>query len=131
MSIKNITIYGTGLIGSGWATHFLCHGITDVTLYDLSEKALKTAIRRVEESLRFLADEGVISPEKAVSLPSLLRCTTDRKEALAQADLVVENCPENLDLKQAIMQDIEADCPATAIIASSTSGISTSRRRLG
>lgn len=124
MSIQNITIYGAGLIGSGWATHFLCSGITSIALYDLSQDALNTARRRVEDSLHFLAEEKVITHEQAQKLPTLIHCTTDRKEALAQADLIVENCPENLELKQSVMQDIESSCPVTALIASSTSGIS-------
>ncbi len=124
MSIQNITIYGAGLIGSGWASHFLCNGVTGITLYDLAQDALDAAMHRVADSLQFLSEEGVVTPEQAKQLPTLVRCTTDRREALAQADLVLENCPENLELKQSVMQDIEADCPAAAIIASSTSGIS-------
>lgn len=124
MSIQHITIYGTGLIGSGWASHFLCRGILDLILYDLSQDALDTAKSRIASSMRFLAEEKVITPEQAQTLPTRIRYTTDRKAALAQADLVIENCPENLELKQGVMQDIEADCPTTAIIASSTSGIS-------
>lgn len=124
MSIQNITIYGTGLIGSGWASHFLCNGKTAITLYDLSQEALDTAVQRIKDSLQFLAEEKVITSEQAEMLPTLVHCTTEKRTALAQADLILENCPENLELKQNIMQEIEADCPVSAIIASSTSGIS-------
>lgn len=127
MTIKNITIYGAGLIGSGWATHFLCRSTASVTLYDLAPASLADAKQRIVRNLQLLAEKGVITPQQAEELPQPLLFTTDRQEALAGADLILECCPENLELKQKIMPDIEAVCPPEALIASSTSGISATR----
>ena len=124
MQIEKIAIYGAGLIGSGWATHFLCRGITSATLFDLNQGALHQAKKRVESNLAFLAEKQVISEQQARELPQLLGYTIDRGVALDNADLVLESCPEQLELKQQTMLDIESRCPETAIIASSTSGIS-------
>lgn len=125
MQINNIAIYGAGLIGSGWAAHFLSQGITAVTVYDPDEASLERCRQRIDSSLTFLAEQQVLDAETAKKLPEQLLFTTERQVALAGADLILENCPEQLELKQQVMTDIEAECAQTAIIASSTSGIST------
>lgn len=122
--IRRITLYGAGLIGSGWATHLLCCGIPNVALYDLAEDALKKARDRIHHDLSFLVDESVLTAQQRDERLGQLRFTTDRQEALAGTDLVLENCPENLGLKQSVMADIEACCRPDTIISSSTSGIS-------
>lgn len=124
MKIQHVTLYGAGLIGSGWATHLLCCDFPEITLYDVSEDALDRARRRVRADLEFLAGEGVLTEEQLLERMGRLRFTCDREEALARADLIQENCPENLELKQSVMADIEEFCRPDAIIASSTSGIS-------
>lgn len=122
--IRHITLYGAGLIGSGWATHLLCCGVSNVTLYDLGQNQLDHARERIYHDLRLLAEEGVLTTEQIDQRLADLRFTTDRKAALSEADLILENCPENLELKQSVMADIEAFCRPDAIISSSTSGIS-------
>lgn len=124
MEIKRITLYGSGLIGSGWATHLLCCGFPAVTLYDIAQAPLDRARARIKADLAFLTEEGVLTAEEAAERLGRLRFTCDRAEALADADLIQENCPENLELKQSVMADIERYCRPDALIASSTSGIS-------
>ena len=122
--MRHITLYGAGLIGSGWATHLLCCGVPNVTLYDLGQEQLDKARQRIYHDLSFLVEEGVLTAQQRDERLAGLRFTTDRKAALADADLVLENCPENLELKQSVMADIESCCPPDTVIASSTSGIS-------
>lgn len=124
MTIERVTLYGAGLIGCGWATHLLCCGFPNITLYDIDRAALDRAGDRIERDLRFLEEEGVLTARQRESRMKSLRFTIDRREALADADLIQENCPEKLELKQTVMRDIEADCRPDAIIASSTSGMS-------
>lgn len=121
---ERITLYGAGLIGSGWATHLLCCGTADITLYDLGQAQLDAAQQRIRRDLDFLAGEGVLTRDEIQLRLERLRCTTDRHTALTGADLIFENCPENLALKQSVMADIEAHCAPDTIISSSTSGIS-------
>lgn len=122
--IRHITLYGAGLIGSGWATHLLCCGVPNVTLYDLGKEQLDKARERISHDLHFLAEEGVLTTEQIDQRLAGLRFTTDRQAALADADLILESCPESVDLKRSVMTDIEQFCRPDTIIASSTSGIS-------
>lgn len=123
--INHITLYGTGLIGCGWATHLIRCGIPNITLYDLEYAQLEKARERISHDLSFLVEEGILTVSQKDERLSNLHFTTDRAEALHNADLVIENCPENVALKQSVMADIEAHCRSNTIISSSTSGIST------
>lgn len=124
MKLRNVTLYGAGLIGCGWAAHLLCCDFPEITLYDIAESQLDRARERIRSDLEFLAGEGVLTSAEAAARLERLRFTCDREQALADADLVQENCPENLELKQSVMEEIEALCRPDTIIASSTSGMS-------
>ena len=126
MEIKNITIYGAGLIGSGWVTHLLTVDDRKITVYDISEEILNKAKERIFHDLSFLVGEGVLSNEDVKNRINDVTYTTDIEEALKDADIIQENGPENLDVKQGIISDIERHCRADALICSSTSGISIS-----
>ena len=123
MAIKNVTCYGTGLIGSAWITNFLMSGGLDITAYDLEQEKLDTARDAILAQLEFLVDEGIMTREDCRERLASVRFTTDPVEALRNADFVQENGPENLALKQEIISTIEAHCQLDTIIASSTSGL--------
>jgi 3-hydroxybutyryl-CoA dehydrogenase len=48
----------------------------------------------------------------------------DLKEAVANADLIIEAAPENPELKKALFREVDGYAPAHAIIASNTSSVS-------
>ncbi len=126
MEIKNITIYGAGLIGCGWITHLLTVDNRKITVFDISEEILNEAKKRIFHDLSFLVSEGVLSDEDVRKQINDVTFTTSRQEALRYADIIQENGPENMDIKQEIIADIENYCRADALICSSTSGISIS-----
>ena len=126
MEIKNITIYGAGLIGCGWGTQLLTVGNRKITVFDISEEILNEAKKRIFHDLSFLVSEGVLSDEDVRKQINDVTFTTSRQEALRYADIIQENGPENMDIKQEIIADIENYCRADALICSSTSGISIS-----
>ena len=123
MQIQNITLYGAGLIGSGWATHLLCCGKRGVVVYDLAESALDRARERIQNGLNFLVSQDILTKAQADEGYTSLVFTTEADVALKDADLIQESCPENLELKRKVLADIEARCRCDAIICTSTSGI--------
>lgn len=123
MNVDRITLYGAGLIGSGWATHLICCGKRGVTVYDVAEAPLEKAKGRIHKDLDFLVSEGILTQEESDEGFASLIFTTDRAAALKEADLIQESCPEDLDLKRKVLADIEACCRNDAIICTSTSGI--------
>lgn len=123
MTIKNVTCYGTGLIGSAWVTNFLMAGGLNITAYDLDQDKLDAARASILSQLGFLVEEGIMTQEERDARIGSVHFTTDPQEALRDADFIQENGPENLALKQEIIANIEKYCRPDAIIASSTSGL--------
>ena len=120
--MKRVTCFGTGLIGVGWGVDFLKGGC-EVTFYDIDQEKLDAARGGVKSILSFLSFKGLITEEQVQDCLSRAHYTADVAEAVAKAELIQENGPENLELKHEIIKAIEAHCPADAIIASSTSGL--------
>lgn len=122
MEIKNITCFGSGTIGCGWATNFLIKGYP-VVVYDVNEERLDVARATLTEMLENCVECEVISQEKYEQCKPLVTYSCDPAEALKDADFIQESVPENLQLKQTVIATIEANCRPDAIIATSTSGL--------
>lgn len=123
MKISNITIYGAGLIGSGWTTFLLLKGSDKITLYDINDDAIQRGLHIIDENFSVLQRERVLSAQQICDLKHRIKTTTDAKKAVENADLIIENGPEVVEIKRQIINTIETYCKREAIITSSTSGI--------
>lgn len=115
--ITRVTCVGAGLIGSGWAAHFMRTGL-DVIVHDQSadrEGYLKTSLEQAMPSLEKLGLAAGASPDR-------VSFTTDLEEALAACDFVQESATENVDAKIGLITEIDRLAPRHAVIASSSSG---------
>ncbi|HLF88079.1 MAG TPA: 3-hydroxyacyl-CoA dehydrogenase NAD-binding domain-containing protein [Anaerolineales bacterium] len=115
--VQHIAIIGTGVIGSGWAAHFLRNGM-DVTAYDPApdtESKLRQKIETVWPTLARLGLRPNASPDR-------LRFVHSLEEAVTDAEFIQENTPERLPVKIATLTAIDAAAPPDSLIASSTSG---------
>ncbi|MFZ7134279.1 MAG: 3-hydroxyacyl-CoA dehydrogenase family protein [Eubacteriales bacterium] len=123
MIINRATVYGGGLIGSGWALCFLTHGV-NVTVYDLDDEKLNLTKDNIERVLDFFTEPNisVLTGEQKEECISRVTYTSDVRAAVEQAEFIQENGPEKLPIKQSIIKTIE-QYNTTAIIASSTSGL--------
>ncbi|MFI7344023.1 3-hydroxyacyl-CoA dehydrogenase NAD-binding domain-containing protein [Streptomyces sp. NPDC050085] len=118
MSPLRATVVGAGLIGASWTALFLAGGL-EVTVCDPRpdlDAYLDTELAACEPALRELGFD-------TAQLTARLRLEPDLALAVAQADVVQENGPERLPLKQELWQRIEQYAPANALLATSTSGI--------
>ena len=121
--MKNITVVGSGTMGSGIAHCFAQYGF-DVHLVDLNEDALKTAIEKIGKNLDRQVNKGLLRAEDKAAALSRIQPFTDLGAALTSADLVVEAATENQDLKAKIFQQMDAAAPAHCILATNTSSLS-------
>ncbi|KAB2717679.1 carnitine 3-dehydrogenase [Brucella intermedia] len=121
-----IACIGSGVIGSGWAARFLLNGF-DVAVYDPSPDARATTEHILDNARKALA------ALTTVRLPQegRLSFSASLAEAVEGAVLIQESVPERLDLKLAVMAEIEASCSDDALIASSTSGFLPSKLQAG
>jgi len=115
--VQNITCVGAGVIGGGWVAYFLSRGFR-VTAWDPGENAEERLRVVVDNAWPALTDLGLA---EGASLDNLA-FEPDLARAAAGADFVQESAPEELDLKIALLADIDRVTPPHVVVSSSTSG---------
>jgi 3-hydroxyacyl-CoA dehydrogenase len=120
--IRRVAIVGTGVIGASWAACFLAHGL-DVVATDPAPGAEAALRKYVETAWPDLVKFGLTPGASR----DRLSFTADFKAAVGDADLVQENGPEREAFKVKLFADIDASTRPTAILASSSSGLTMSR----
>jgi 3-hydroxyacyl-CoA dehydrogenase len=119
-----VGLVGVGLIGRAWANVFARAG-WDVKVWDANPEATAAAPKLVAESLHDLARHGLVKePDKATTR---VRTAASLEECVNGVDFVQESGPEKVEHKIAIWARLDAATPRNTVIASSTSGIVTSR----
>ncbi|MFJ4997253.1 3-hydroxyacyl-CoA dehydrogenase [Microbacterium sp. NPDC088619] len=120
--MKNITVLGTGVLGSQIAFQTAFHGF-DVVAYDIDQPALDRAAERFDGLVGRYVAEGVENAADGGAQAAIgrIRLTSDLAEAAASADLIIEAVPENIELKQGIYRTLADAAPATTIFATNSS----------
>jgi len=118
-SVRNVAVIGAGVIGGGWAAHFLRMGL-DVSAYDPQPGAEERLRRAIEEAWPTLERLGLATGAS----PERVRFTDDLAAALEGADFVQENTPEEGSGKTEVFTELDRLTPAEVVISSSTSGFS-------
>lgn len=120
-NIRNVTVLGTGVLGSQIAFQTAYSGF-NVTAYDIGEAALAQARGRfgalVETYSREV--EGAATG-KAADAVSRILLTSDLAAAVVDADLVIEAVPEVPAIKQRTYQKLASLAPAKTIFATNSS----------
>ena len=117
--IQKVAIIGMGTMGPGMAARLVRGGI-DVAAYDISADAIARAQAMIAPSNGVLDALGIAAPESGAGALSF---TDDLAAAVKGADLVIENVPENEDIKAGVYREIDGLIGADTIVASDTSGI--------
>ncbi len=124
--MKKIAVIGAGTMGNGIAHVFAQSGF-DVSLIDISDKALEKALSTISRNLdRLIKKEKISSAEKEATLHRLTPFT-QTSEGVNEADLVVEAATENVDLKLRIFAELDELCPPETLLSTNTSSISITR----
>lgn len=125
MEVKNITkvaCVGAGVIGYSWALYYSLKKLP-VTVYDLTEDKLELAKKRIHESLLNLEKNNVVQESEILEIESRITYTTSIEEAVKDVQFITESGPENYEVKQKMVEEIERYTADDTIIASSTSGL--------
>jgi carnitine 3-dehydrogenase len=123
-AVSRVACVGVGLIGSGWAAHFLRHGL-DVVAYDFDPKAEASLRRRVELAWPVVERLG-LSPGASIGR---LTFTTDLKTALDGAEFVQESAAEDEAVKIDLLSTVDSLTAPDMVISSSSSGFLAARLR--
>ena len=121
--MKNIAIIGSGTMGNGIAHVFAQFGF-NVSLIDISEEVLAKGMATIEKNLNRQVEKGTITLEIKIATLKNISTTTEFKDGLGNAELVVEAATENIDLKLKIFRDIAEHTKPETILATNTSSIS-------
>jgi 3-hydroxybutyryl-CoA dehydrogenase len=124
--IRKVLVVGAGTMGHGIAQVSAQAGCGAV-LADLDGERLSSAISKVAGSLAKRVEKGKLAPDEREAVLGRLSTTTDAVAAAAEADLVVEAVPEDLDLKRKLFADLSAAAPAETILATNTSSLPVSK----
>ena len=117
-AVRTVTVVGTGVIGGGWAAHFLRRGY-DVMAWDPGPGARERLDAMLDNAWPALERLG-LSPGAS---RERLRWADTLEEALAETEFVQESSPEVLEAKRSLLARIDGATSAEVVIASSTSGL--------
>lgn len=115
--VKTVGILGTGVIGGGWALHFLRHGL-DVVIFDPGKGAEAAMEKMVADTWPTLEKLGL----KNSASQNNLKFVDSMADMAAAAQVIQENIPENLELKQNVYQELDSLADPSVVLLSSTSG---------
>lgn len=119
MTIQNVTIAGSGVLGSQIAFQTAFHGF-NVTVYDINENALMGAKERLEKLVTVYGAyfNDANRAEKALHSFSY---SSNLAEAVKEADLVIEAIPEVVEIKKNFYTELAKVAPEKTIFASNSS----------
>ncbi len=110
-------------MGHGIAQVFATAG-NDTVIRDIDESLLLDGVESIESNLNGAIERDKLTEGEKVAVLNRIETTISLADAVADADLVVEAVPEDLDIKQETFDDVAKHAPADAIIATNTSSIS-------
>ncbi len=119
----HIAVIGAGLVGSGWAIVFARAGLP-VRLFDSAPGASERALQRIGDRLDDLRDAGLVdAPETIRGRISIAETLAD---AVVGASYIQESVLERVDVKTALMTEIDAVIGPDTLVGSSSSGLAAS-----
>lgn len=120
MKIKNVTVAGTGVLGSQIAFQTAFKGF-DVSAYDINDEALEKAKERYKVLMERYQADKYGTKEEVEAAYNRISLHTDLAKAVEKADLVIEAVPELLDIKKDFYKKLSQVAKEKTIFASNSS----------
>lgn len=118
---EKISVVGSGLMGRGIGQVFATSGFS-VTLIDLNQKVLDTALQQISTSLATVEKAGLLK-ESPKSILSRISSTPDLPSGVSGSSLVIEAVFENVEAKKDVFRRVVKATEDSTIIASNTTAI--------
>src|ERR1700689_3823565 len=115
-SIRTVAVLGAGTMGNGIA-HVFARAGYDVILRDVEQRFLDRGLETISKNLDREIKKAKLTEAEKPAVLAKIKATTDMS-AVARADFAVEAVPERLELKLAVLREVDAVLPAGAILAS-------------
>jgi 3-hydroxyacyl-CoA dehydrogenase len=121
MQITRVAVLGAGTMGSSIAMALLSRDIP-VLLKDVDDAAIRGGIERIDRLFESRIKKG-LPREEAEQQRKLLQPVTTYDD-FADVDLIIEAVAEQIDVKRAVLQELDEVTNVNAIFASNTSSLS-------
>lgn len=125
MSEYKFAVVGAGSIGVGWSIVFARAGYS-VCVFDIKPEILDRFWVQINSKLKLLAENDLLQ-EDLEAISKRITTTTELSQALTGAAYVQECGPEELQIKQNIYKKLEELSSPNAILASSSSALTTTQ----
>ncbi len=124
METKKLAVLGAGLMGHGIAQVAAQVAKYEVALRDIKQEFLDNGMNMITRSLRKFVEKGVVSEKAMEATLGRIHPTLEMKEAVKDADLIIEAVPEKVELKKSVLKEAGQFSKKDALMASNTSSIS-------
>jgi len=118
--IKKVSVLGSGVMGHGIAQISAMAGY-HVTIRDIDQAFLDKAMDKIKWSLSKMVEKGKIASSDMQSILSRITTTVSLKDAVVDADLIIEAIPEDMRLKKDTFSELDRLADPRTIFASNTS----------
>jgi 3-hydroxybutyryl-CoA dehydrogenase len=125
MAVTKIAIVGAGIMGRGIAQVAAAAGY-EVRLMSRHDATISKALAIIKHNLQKDMEKAKISAGEAEDIFDRIDTTTNLAEAVAEAELVIENVPEVMEIKHDVFRQLDAACQDGTILATNTSAKSIS-----
>jgi 3-hydroxybutyryl-CoA dehydrogenase len=120
MKIKNVTVFGSGVLGAQIAFQTAYHGYR-VTLFDIKEELLDQAKLKFEQFKPLYQHDINAAPADLDAAVSKVSFTTDLAVSVKDADLTIEAIPESIQIKKDFYKKLSPLAPAKTIFCTNSS----------
>jgi len=119
MSINKIAVIGAGLMGSGIAQVFASKPDLSVNIFSIMLE--EDPYGPIKRNINIMIGRDVMTQDEADGILSRITFKETLKDAVKDADFIIECVSEVMDLKQDLFAEIEGYCREDAILATNTS----------
>jgi len=121
VDVRKVAVVGGGTMGNGIVHVFAQYGF-DVTLVEINAERAAIALNTIRSNLERQAKKGTLTAEQVEQTVGRI-ATTSERDAVSDAQLIIEAVPEDMQLKLDVLKSVDA-IAQDAILASNTSSIS-------
>ncbi len=119
---EKIGIVGAGTMGAQIGLQCAVYGYP-VQIFSRSERTLQRAAQSHSLELKKRLEDQQLSVDEKETILGRIQFTTKMQQAAAGAELVIENVPENLEIKREVFAQLDQICPDHTILATDSSSI--------
>jgi enoyl-CoA hydratase / 3-hydroxyacyl-CoA dehydrogenase len=121
--IKNVAVLGAGGMGAQIAALAAEAGY-NVKVRDIEEKYLEKGRQTISANYDKRIKRGGFTEEQKQAAFSKMKFLVDIKEAVKDADIIIEAVPEIMSLKQSVLKEASNFAPDDCVFATNTSSLS-------